>query len=96
MSVFTSSSRYLRYAPAIGSAVDRRGRTVACVMPARIPAEPELGKHRLKQGQRIDHLADHYLGDATTWWRIAALNDATTVDQIAEAEFVSIPVGTKT
>ena len=95
MSVFTSSSRYLRYAPAIGSAVDRRGRTVACVTPAAIPAEAELGKHRLKQGQRIDQLADHYLGDATTWWRIAQLNDAMTVDQIAEAEFVAIPVGTK-
>ena len=96
MSVFTSTSRYLRFAAAIGSAVDRRGRTVACVMPARIPAEPELGKHRLKQSQRLDQLADHYLGDPTSWWRIAALNDAMTVDQVAEAEFVSIPVGTRT
>jgi hypothetical protein len=95
MSVFSASSRYLLFAPDIGSALDRRGQIVACVMPARLPREVELGKHRLKQGQRIDNLADHYLGDATSWWRIASLNDAMTVDQIAEAEFVSIPLGGK-
>lgn len=93
MAIFNSTSRYLRYAAAIGSAVDRRGRTVACLAPVRIPEGTELGKHRLKEGQRLDHLAEHYLGDATAYWRIAALNDAMTPEQIAEAEFISIPVG---
>ena len=91
MSVFLNSSRYLKYA-ALGSAVDRRGRTVACVTPARVPAQPELGKHRRKDGQRLDHLAQHYLADATLYWRIALINDAMTPDQLAETEFVSIPV----
>jgi hypothetical protein len=91
MSIFQSTSRYIKYA-ALGNAVDRRGRIVACVTPARIPAQVELGKHRLKEGQRLDHLAEHYLADATAFWRIAALNDAMTPDQLAEAEFVSIPV----
>ena len=91
MSIFQSGSRYLKYA-SLGMAVDRRGQTVACLSPARLPAQVELGKHRLKQQQRLDHLAQHYLADATAFWRIAFLNDAMTPDQIAEAEFVSIPV----
>jgi hypothetical protein len=91
MSIFQSGSRYLKYA-LLGTAVDRRGRTVTCLTPARLPAQVELGKHRLKQEQRLDHLAQHYLADATAYWRIAAMNDAMTADQIAEVEFVSIPV----
>ena len=91
MSIFQSGSRYLKYASLV-TAVDRRGRTVTCLTPARLPAQVELGKHRLKEEQRLDHLAQHYLADATTYWRIAFLNDAMTSDQIAEAEFVSIPV----
>lgn len=91
MSIFQSNSRYIKYAT-LGTAVDRRGRTVACLSPARLPAQVELGKHRRKEGQRLDHLADHYLGDSTVFWRIAFQNDAITADQIADAPFISIPV----
>ena len=91
MSIFSSTSRYLKYA-ATGTAVDRRGRVVACVLPARIPAQAELGKHRRHEEQRLDHLAQHYLEDATAYWRIAVLNGAMTADQIAQAQFISIPV----
>ena len=91
MSMFLTSSRYLKFA-ALTNAVDRRGRVVACVTPARVPAQAELGKHRLKEGQRLDHLAQHYLGDSTVYWRLALINDAMTTEQLAEAEFVSIPV----
>jgi len=91
MSIFQSGSRYLKYSTMI-TAVDRRGRTVSCLSPARLPAQVELGKHRLKEQQRLDHLAQHYLGDPTLFWRIAFANEAMTADQLAEAEFVSIPV----
>lgn len=91
MSVFKNNSRYLKYA-SLSSATDRRGREVACLTPARLPVQVELGKHRHKEGQRLDHLAEHYLGDATQYWRIAFQNDAISADQIAEAQFVSIPV----
>ena len=37
---------------------------VACLTPARVPPQSELGRHRLREGQRLDHLADHYLEDA--------------------------------
>lgn len=91
MSIFHSTSRYLRFA-AVTTATDRRGRVVACVTPAAIPRQAELGKHRRHQEQRLDHLAEHYLADATAYWRLAALNEAMTADQIAEAELISIPV----
>jgi hypothetical protein len=91
MSIFQSGSRYLKYASLV-TAVDRRGRTVTCLTPARLPVQVELGKHRLKAEQRLDHLAQHYLADPTAFWRIAFQNDAMTPDQVAEVEFLSIPV----
>jgi hypothetical protein len=91
MSIFHSTSRYLRFST-VTTAVDRRGRAVACVTPAAIPLQAELGRHRRHQEQRLDHLAEHYLADATAFWRIAALNGAMTADEIAEAELISIPV----
>ncbi|HEX8511867.1 MAG TPA: hypothetical protein VF688_02030 [Allosphingosinicella sp.] len=90
MSIFSSTSRYLKFA-ATAFATDRRGRTVACVAPAKVPPQVELGKHRRHQEQRLDHLAQHYLDDPTAYWRIAELNGAMTADQIAEAEFLAIP-----
>lgn len=91
MSVFDAKSRYVRYA-AITTAIDRRGRTVACVTPAQIPAQRELGRHRLREGQRLDHLAAHYLDDAAGFWRIAELNDAMTAESALDTPLVGIPV----
>lgn len=91
MSVFHRTSRYLLHAQLI-TAVDRTGRVVACVTPAAIPAAARLGLHRRRDGQRADHLAERYLGDATAFWRIADHNDAMTLEQIADAPFVAIPV----
>jgi hypothetical protein len=91
MSIFDAKSRYVKYA-AITSATDRRGRTIACLTPAEVPAQTELGKHRLREGQRLDHLAAHYLDDAAGFWRIAALNDAMTVESALDTPLVSIPV----
>jgi hypothetical protein len=90
MSIFSNTSRYFKFAAAT-TATDRRGRIVACVTPAKVPAQVELGKHRRHEEQRLDHLAQHYLNDATAYWRIAELNGAMTADQIAEAGFIAIP-----
>lgn len=91
MSVFHSTSRYIAHAK-MGQAVDRKGRTVPCVLPARIPPAAHLGIHRRREGQRLDHIAEHYLADATAFWRIASHNDAMTVEQTAETPLVAIPV----
>lgn len=90
MSLFDAKSRYARHAHLL-TAVDRTGRTVAAVSPAEVPPQNELGRHRLRQGQRLDHLAAHYLGDPAGFWRIAELNDAISAEAALIAPFVRIP-----
>lgn len=76
-------------------AVDQRGRTVTVVaVPAVLPA-PVLGVHRLKQGQRIDHLAAKYLSDPAGFWRIGEANDAMLPDALAEQIEITIPQKTR-
>jgi hypothetical protein len=91
MAIFDQKSRYVRYATVV-HAVDRRGRTAACLTPAVVPKVAELGRHRLKQGQRLDHLAAHYLGDANGYWQIADIENAMTVEAALDADLVVIPV----
>jgi len=91
MSVFHRNSRYVLYA-SITQATDRKGRAVPCVTPARIPDAPNLGTHRRRDGQRLDHISERYLADATAFWRIAHHNDAMTVEQAAETPLLAIPL----
>jgi hypothetical protein len=91
MSLFGPTSRYVLHS-GVTQAIDRRGRVVACVLPARIPQVANLGIHRRLDGQRLDHLAERYLSDPTAFWRIARHNDAMTVDQLADAALIAIPV----
>ena len=91
MAEFHPKSRYVLHAETrIG--VDGRGREVPWVTPARIPEIPVLGDHRRKQGQRLDRLAAHYLDDPMGGWKIAHVNDAVTVEAIADTPLVRIPV----
>jgi hypothetical protein len=90
MSVFNAKSRYVKHA-AVTTAVDRRGRTVSCVTPAIVPQQAELGRHRLRDGQRLDHLANHYLNNAEGFWRIAEINDAMTVEAALDTPLIKIP-----
>jgi hypothetical protein len=91
MSVFHATSRYLLYGDIV-QAVDRKGRIVSCVTPVRIPPAANLGIHRRRDGQRLDHISERYLADATAFWRIAAHNDAMTVEQLADTPLLAIPV----
>lgn len=90
MSVFDPKSRYAKYSK-VQMAVDRRGRVVSCVTPAEPPAQSELGRHKLRQGQRLDHLAHHYLDDDAGYWRIAEINDAMTPESALDSPTVRIP-----
>ena len=91
MSIFDSKSRYVRLS-SIVTATDRRGRSVACLTPAEIPPRAQLGRHRLREGQRLDHMAAHYLDDPAGWWRIADHNDAMTAESALDTPLVGIPV----
>jgi len=70
---------------------DGRGRTVAAVGPPAIPTMQTLGDHLLRDHQRLDHLAAHYLGDANGFWRIATHNGRLLPDAALAAASVKIP-----
>jgi hypothetical protein len=55
------------------------------------PVQTLLGEHLLKEGQRLDHLANFYIEDANGFWRISELNEAMLPDQLAEVDVVKIP-----
>ena len=73
MSIFDAKSRYLRFSETYHT-VDARGRTVTALRPAQIPARATLGDHLLKDHQRLDHLAGHYLNDPNGFWALADHN----------------------
>ena len=87
--MFEDKSRYSKLKPY--GVKDRRGRDVT-VVP--VPPEPEqtpLGRHLLKQGQRLDHLAKHYLDDPAGYWRIAEMNGAMLPENLSEKDEIIIP-----
>jgi hypothetical protein len=88
--VFEPESRYAD-APTY-RVVDARGREVAVVeTPRRRAPGPPLGTHLMRQGQRVDHLAAHYLGDPAGFWRICDHADVMLPDALREAPEIDIP-----
>jgi hypothetical protein len=90
MANFDKKSRYVRHASML-EATDRRGRKVQFLTPAVPPPPAVLGEHLLKQGQRLDNLANHYLGDPNAFWSIAEINDALLPDAVLRRPSVTIP-----
>jgi hypothetical protein len=87
--MFDPNSRYYNQPTLI--VIDRRGRIVSAVPAPDKPAQLLLGLHRRVQGQRLDHLAFHYLNDAAGYWRICELADVMLPDALAEARDIPIP-----
>ena len=88
--MFDEKSRYAK--AETYRVTDRRGREVAVVA---VPDRPEAGLagyHALRQGQRIDHLAAHYLQDAAGYWRICEANDVMLPETLTEQAEIAIPV----
>jgi hypothetical protein len=89
MAVFDPKSRYA--AMPVYPVIDRRGRTVVVVATPGRPEQPLLGFHRRRQGQRLDHLAFHYLEDPAGFWRICELADVMLPESLTEAREIPIP-----
>jgi len=70
---------------------DHRGRKVAVVPVPEAPKQTQLGIHALRQGQRLDHLAQKYLDDPAGFWRICELNDVMLPEALTEAQEITIP-----
>ena len=90
MAVSDKKGRYVKNASTY-EATDRRRRKVLALTVADKPVQTLLGEHRLKEGQRLDHLANFYIEDANGFWRISELNEAMLPDQLAEVDIVKIP-----
>ncbi|WP_428667471.1 hypothetical protein [Reyranella sp.] len=88
--MFDPNSRYLGVAGY--TAIDRRGRMVTVIPAPDKPEQALLGLHRRTDGQRLDHLAFHYLADPAGYWRICELSDVMLPDALAEARDIPIPV----
>lgn len=93
MATFDDKSRYVKNAETY-TTTDARGRTVTALTPAKKQAETELGEHRRRDGQRLDHLANFYLNDPFGFWRLADHGDAMLPDALAETPTVRIPTRT--
>jgi hypothetical protein len=90
MSTFDKKSRYVKHATPY-TTTDARGRKVTAIGPAKPPAAPNLGDHLLKDHQRLDHLAGHYLEDAFGFWRLAEHNNVLLPDAALIGLSVRIP-----
>lgn len=90
MATFDKKSRYVRNTSTY-TATDRRGREVTALTPAEKPVQTHLGDHRRRDGQRLDHLANYYLGDPLGFWRVAEHNDVMLPDAVADTDVVRIP-----
>jgi hypothetical protein len=87
--VFDARSRYAGADQYV--AIDRHGRAVTVVATPDAPAERLVGYHLRRQGERLDHLAGAYLGDAAGYWRIGELAGVMLPDALAEAREIPIP-----
>jgi hypothetical protein len=82
-----------RYADAGTYQVTRQDGTVVTV--TRLPQPPAvpvvLGWQRRADGERLDLLAAHFLGDPTAAWALGFANGAMVLDALAARPLVAVP-----
>ncbi len=87
--MFDDKSRYAKAEQY--TVTDSRGRTVSVVASPDPKNESIVGYHVLKQGQRPDHLASVYLGNAAGFWRICEANGTMLPESLSEQAEIAIP-----
>ncbi len=84
--LFTATSRY--YGIGTDTLVLPQGKTIIYLQRRFVPP-PErfqvIQEHTVVQGDRLDNLAAHYLGDPTLFWRLADANRAMRPQELTEA-----------
>jgi len=91
MTTFSKNSRYAKYGQ-VYQTKDRRGEEVLAVLPPHIPTKRNRGTHLSKEGQRLDHIAWHYLKDPETYWVVTAHNARILPDAVLSQYRILIPV----
>ena len=89
--MFDSKSRYAGLETY--NVPDHRGRQVAVVPVPPRPDQSLLGIHVLRQGERLDLLAQNYLDNAAGFWRICEINEVMLAEALTEQREISIPAG---
>jgi len=88
--MFFSGSRYAAMAAYSFPRPD--GSTVAVVSIPLPGAAVVQGYYRRQGIERLDHIANRYVGDPTGFWRLCDANNAIIPDALANADLVGIPV----
>jgi hypothetical protein len=50
-----------------------------------------MGFHRRLVGQRLDHIANMYLTDATAFWKLCDANGSVVPDALAARDLIGVP-----
>jgi hypothetical protein len=88
--MFFADSRYLNMKPYSVVGTDGRNRLAIPIQAPRHPAL--LGYHRHAEGQRLDHIAAHYLSESTGFWRLCDVSGSILPDALAARALIGIPV----
>lgn len=67
--------------------ITRLGKTVVYLKRRFLPAADRfalLREHVVSEGERLDNITAHYLGDPEQFWRIADANDAMHPDELTD------------
>jgi hypothetical protein len=66
--------------------------TEATVVTIPLPkVAPLIGFHKRRLGDRLDLLANHYVGDPTAFWRVCNANNAVMPDALTTHALIGIP-----
>jgi len=87
--MFFPGSRYAKMDTYTVTQAD--GRMVTAVKLPLPLDTPLVGYHRRLVEQRLDHIAAHYLGDATAFWRLCDAGDAVAPDALAARTQIAVP-----
>lgn len=88
--MFDEKSRYSKSKPY--AVEDHRSRKVLVIPVPPVPDQQPLGRHLMKQGQRLDHLSGQYLDDPAGYWRICEINGTMLPEQLTESKELIIPI----
>ena len=83
--LFPSSSRYHGLPAAVHTTAD--GRSLVYVTRRFVPPMTRfalLQEHAVVEGDRLDNLANRYIGDPETYWRLCDANGAMRPDELIE------------
>ena len=91
--MFFAGSRYAALQPYATPGPDG---SLVRVVPAPVPGPPNvLGFYRRKPNQRLDLMADFFMGDPTAFWTLCDANNAMVPDALAHRSLVGIPTNAK-